>query len=443
MNRVLCVTEYQSIRKAEVFCAAARTVTVAQFQQLERFNEQTERQRRIKAFQHGARNTLIAQNFVGVIHLNGWQVEVLPKIEAPQHRIRQNLLQMVACALNLQLHGGELASLDRASHSVLDVLIRLYCDLLWQAIHKGVVRRYQNQQDNLATLRGRLNITQQLRHNLARPDRLHCTFDEFTPDNLLNRALKAALRVLHRLANTETASKSIAELLFCFDGVSDMPASAIQWEQATTDRLSERYAPLIRMARLFVEGGTPDLTSGRGDGFAVLFDMNQLFEMYVGRRVQRVCAKLGLITQLQGPRRHLAQRRGGTPCFELRPDIVISESGKHLAVIDTKWKRIKVNGGREEISTSDLYQMFAYAKQYQAPCVMLLYPHHTELGEWRPCLNIYQFREPEKKDCDHALKVASLPLVDLKLADEYLTSMLNLIVQAAPQQTDFADAHMN
>ncbi|MBF5007746.1 McrC family protein [Diaphorobacter caeni] len=428
MNRVLCVTEYQSIRKAEVFCAAERTVTAAQFQQLERFNEQSERQRRIKAFQHGARNTLIAQNYVGVIHLGGWQVEVLPKIEAPQYRTRQNLLQMVASALNLQLHGGELASLDRASHSILEVLIRLYCDMLWQAIHKGVVRRYQSQQDNLVTLRGRLDVTEQLKRNLARPDRLHCTFDEFTPDNPLNRALKAALRVLHRLVSTETSSRSIAELLFCFDGVTDVPASAIQWEQATTDRLSERYAPLIRMARLFVEGESPDLTSGGGDGFAVLFDMNQLFEQYIGRRVQHVCAHLGLITQLQGPKRHLALRDSGTPCFELRPDIVITESGKHLVVIDTKWKRIRFNGVREEISTSDLYQMFAYAKQYRVPNVILLYPHHAELGEWKPCLNTYQFREPESERNGHALKVASLPLVDLKLVDEHLKSILNFCI---------------
>lgn len=424
MSKVLRVTEYQSIRRAEAFSVADRTVTPAQFQQLERFNELLERSRKIKVFQHGARSTLIAQNFVGVIHLGTYQVEVLPKIDAAEHRIRQNLLQMVAATLNLKLHGGEVGLLARANQSILEVLIRMYCDLLWDAVHKGMVRRYESRQDNLVVLRGRLNVAQQLRHNLARPDRLHCTFDEFTQDNDLNRALKAALHVLLRLAQTEASSKSIAELLFCFDEVSAVPASAIRWERVTTDRLSERYAPLVRMARLFIEGATPDLTSGVGDGFAVLFDMNQLFEEYVGKQVQRITAEHGLLTRLQSPKRHLAQRDGGAHCFELRPDIVVMDAGIHLAVIDTKWKRLVSSEGRESIATSDLYQMFAYAKQYDTSCVILLYPHHPEWGPWRPRRNSYRFRDPGADAGRHVLHIASLPLEDLKLVRPCLEAIL-------------------
>lgn len=430
MTKVLRLTEYQWIRKGESFSPSERTLTPAQFAQLERFNEEFERRRRVKVFQYGARNTLVAQNFVGVIHLGTYQVEVLPKIEAEAHRVRQNLLQMVATTLNLKLHGGELGFLEHAEHSILEVLIRLYCDLLWEALHKGMVRRYESQQDNLVVLRGRLNVAQQLRHNLARPDRLHCTFDEFTPDNALNRALKAALRVLLKLAQTASSTKNIAELLFCFNGVSEMPASAICWEQVTTDRLSARYAPLTRMARLFIEGATPDLTAGTGDGFAVLFDMNQLFEEYVGKQVQRITAERGLVTKLQSPKRHLALREGGAPCFELRPDIVVMDGGVHLSVIDTKWKRLKSNGTREDISSSDLYQMFAYAKQYQTACVILLYPHHLELGTWTPCRSSYRFREPGDSDESHTLHIASLPLDDLRSVRNHLKLMLDATTAA-------------
>ena len=108
MTKVLRLTEYQSIRKGESFSPSERTLTPAQFAQLERFNEEFERRRRVKVFQYGSRNTLVAQNFVGVIHLGTYQVEVLPKIEAETNRVRQNLLQMVAATLNLKLHGGEL-----------------------------------------------------------------------------------------------------------------------------------------------------------------------------------------------------------------------------------------------------------------------------------------------------------------------------------------------
>jgi len=428
VNKVLRVTEYQSIRCGEMFSAFERTVTPAQFLKLERFNEQYEQRRKVKVFQYGARNTLVAQNFVGVIHMGAYQVEVLPKIEADEYRVRQNLLQMVATTLKLKLHGNELGLLERADQSILEVLIRLYCDQLWEAVHKGMVRRYESRQDNLVVLRGRLNVSQQLRHNLARPDRLHCTFDEFTQDNALNRALKAALRVLFKLARTESSSRSIAELLFCFDEVAETPADAINWERVSTNRLSERYGPLLRMARLFVEGATPDLTSGRGDGFAVLFDMNQLFEEYVGRQVQRVATQRHLVAKLQSPRRHLAVRDGGSTCFELRPDIVVLENGAHLVVIDTKWKRLNLTGAKEGIFTSDLYQMFAYAKQYRVPTVVLLYPHHSALGDWKPCRNRYRFNEPDTLTSQHTLHIASLPLTDLKMVPNYLQAILESTV---------------
>lgn len=436
MSKVLRVIEYQSIRCGESFSASERTVTAVQFLKLERFNEQYEQQNKVKVFQYGARNTLIAQNFVGVIHMGAYQVEVLPKIEAEEYRVRQNLLQMVASTLNLKLHGKALGLLERANHSILEVLIRLYCDLLWEAVHKGMVRRYESRQDNLVVLRGRLNVSQQLRHNLARPDRLHCTFDEFTQDNALNQALKAALRILFNLARTESSSKSTAELLFCFDEVTETPASAINWERVKTDRLSERYAPLVRMARLFIEGATPDLTSGSGDGFAVLFDMNQLFEEYVGRQVQRIVAERGMVAKLQGPRRYLASREGGAACFELRPDIVVLENGQHSTVIDTKWKRLKSTGAKEGISTSDLYQMFAYAKQYQVRSVILLYPHHAELGEWKSCRNSYRFSEPGTHSSLHTLFVASLPLVDLKLVRARLDAILNSSIRPTTAQSE-------
>lgn len=426
MSKVLCVTEYQAIRRGDVFSPEARTVTADQFRRLERFNEKLEKTRRIQAFRHGARNTLVAQNFVGVVHLGTFQVEVLPKIDVQEHQVRRNLLQMVAETVGLKLHGQELASIRIADKSILEVLIRLYCDLLWEAVHKGIVRRYERRQDNLTVLRGRLNVAQQLRHNVARPDRLHCTFDEFTPDNPLNQALKAALRVLLRCVKSESSSKKIAELLFCFDEVSDVPGSAIRWSGVGTDRLSERYSPLLRMARLFIEGDTPDLTSGAGDGFAVLFDMNVLFEEYVGRQVRHVANQRGFQTRLKGPRRHLASREDGTQCFALEPDIVVMEKASPAAVLDTKWKRLKFAGDYESVSTSDLYQMFAYARQYQCSSVILLYPHHPELGDWKPSRGSFTFNEAgDVANKGSTLHTATVPLNDLKLVRSYLDRILD------------------
>jgi 5-methylcytosine-specific restriction enzyme subunit McrC len=252
-----------------------------------------------------------------------------------------------------------------------------------------------------------------MRHNFARPDRLHCTFDEFTEDNLLNRVLKAALRVLVEVAVGATASKNVAELLFCFQDVSDVSRSSIIFERVGTDRLTRRYAPLLRMARLFIEGASPDLMSGQGEGFAILFDMNELFEAYVGRVAIRTFGAAGFKVSLQGPRRHLTKSHSGDGAFELRPDIVVNSSSCLPLIIDTKWKRLKKGSAREAVSSADMYQMAAYSHRYDAVEVVLLYPHHFELGDWKACRNRYSLHDTAT-DVDGQARFVSISTVDLK-----------------------------
>lgn len=381
---VLAIREYERIQCGAVFDPANRIVTVAQHRALERFSEEYKRLNKATVFQHGPRQSLVAQNFVGVINLGRDQVEVLPKIEGDVSQVRHNLARMISTVLDLELYDGDASKVEKSSDSILEILIRLFCDRLWQAIRRGMVRRYESHSENLTVLRGRLSVTNQIRHNLARPDRLACVFDEFSENNPLNQALKAALRVLGRVAQSQANQRNIAELIFCFQDMDDVPPATIKWELTGTNRLSARYKPLLALARLFIEGRSPDVVSGAGEGFALLFDINELFESYIGVIARRTFGAQGLTVSLQGPKRHLARHPNGHPAFELRPDIVASHDGQVVFIIDTKWKRLKEAAYREGITSADMYQMFAYANQYASPEVVLLFPHHTQLGDWQP-----------------------------------------------------------
>ena len=390
---VMSVGEFEHIRCGAEFDPRGRVVTAKQHAALEQFNEDYRRRLKVTVFNHGAKRSLIAQNFVGIINLGHHQIEVLPKIDGGTTDVRRNLARMISTALDLDLYGDSVTRAKRHTESVLEVLIRLFCEQLWKAVRHGMVRRYEPQADNLTVLRGKLDLSSQLRVNLARPDRLFCNFDEFTEDNQLNRALKAALRVLHRVSRSQSNLRSVAELLFCFQDVQDIEGHTIKWDSVITDRLSSRYEPLVRLARLFIAGESPDVVSGTNQGFALLFDMNELFESYIGAIAKRVFGRQGLKVSLQGPKRHLAQHVSGADTFALRPDIVVSRGADIAAIIDTKWKRLKGAATREGVSSGDAYQMHAYSTQYGAPDVMLLYPHHSELGALKARRAEYWFRE--------------------------------------------------
>ena len=374
--------------------------------------------------QHGPRESLVALYFVGVINLGRDQVEILPKIECDDSQVRHNLAKMIATVLDLELYDEDSTKVHKSNDSILEVLVKLFCQKLWQCIRKGMVRRYESRSENLTMQRGRLSVTNQIRQNLARPDRLACIFDEFTDNNPLNRALKAALRVLTTVAKTQDNQRNISELMFCFQDVDDIVPSAINWDLASTNRLSVSYKPVLALARLFIEGKSPDIVSGSGDGFALLFDMNQLFESYVGVIAKRVFGADGMKVSLQGPKRHLAHYQSGSPVFELRPDIVVHRADEVAFVIDTKWKRLKEQSYREGVATSDVYQMFAYSSRYLSEDVVLLYPHHQELGERVPRRAQYWVeRGLDGQGAARRISVSTLDLRDLKEVPEQLRSL--------------------
>jgi len=421
---VLALREYERITCGDAFDPINRVVRADQHRALERFSESYQKLHKVTVFQHGPRLSLVAQNFVGLINLGRDQVEVLPKIEGEISQVRHNLARMISVVLDLELYDDDSTKVDKHSDSILEILIRLFCEKLWQCVRRGMVRSYETRSENLTMLRGSLSVVDQLRHNLARPDRLACTFDEFSENNPLNQALKAALRILSKVAKTQTNQRNIAELVFCFQEVDDLAPRAINWAMAGTNRLSLRYKPVLALARLFIESKSPDIISGSEDGFALLFDMNQLFESYVGAVAKRLFAKDGLVVSLQGPKRHLGRLACGNPVFELKPDIVASNAGKIAFIIDTKWKRLKEQSYREGVTSTDVYQMYAYSTQYAAPDVLLLYPHHSELGEWKPRRAEYWVHGVGgNRELNQRVSVSTIDLRDLNSVSAQLKSM--------------------
>ena len=412
---VLAVREYERIQCGAVFDPATRVITEAQHRVLERFAEDYKRKFKVNVLVHGPRRSLVAQNFVGIINLGRDQIEVLPKIECETSQVRKNLAAMIASVLKLELLAGGSSQVDKSNDSILEILIRLFCDQLWQAVRRGMVRQYERRHENLTVLRGRLSVSAQIRLNLARPERLACEFDEFNENNPLNQLIKAALQVLQKVARAQANQRNVSELLFCFQDVEDVTPDAINLDLISTDRLTVRYQPILEMAKLFIKGRSPDVISGGSTGFALLFDMNELFESYIGVVARRVFGQRGMTVHLQGPKRHLAQHGNGTPVFELRPDIVVSSGGTVAFIIDTKWKRLKELANREGVASGDVYQMYAYSSRYIAPDVVLLYPHHMELGTWKARRAEYWLHnqvESSRED-QRCVAVATVDLRDL------------------------------
>lgn len=331
-----------------------------------------------EVFKYVNRNTIRAQNYVGVFQLGTHTVEVLPKIGGD---VRRNLVTMLAIALDLDISEGEVAGVAMQNHGILEILIRLFCDKLFAQVHKGLVRRYEGREENLPVLRGKLGVVEQVRLNAANPERLFCRFDEFQEDNPLNQVLKAAIRLLLSASRELKNQRQLAKLLLVFEGASDCSRTSLPWPRVVFDRMSDRYKPCFKLAELFLKKTPPDVSGGGVQGFSLFFDMNVLFEEYIGRMAARIFRTDGFRVSLQGPQHNLAFDEGARrSVFAMKPDVVGLRDSRMEWILDTKWKQLSIEEAKDGVAQSDLYQMYAYANCYNCDDVILLYPHHEKLG---------------------------------------------------------------
>lgn len=362
--------------------------------------------------EHG-RKGLRARGVVGVIATPGCQLEILPKIErggetnVTDATLRARLIHMLAVTYDLPIEAGTMTQLGWQRDTVLELLIRLFCARLTDAVRQGMPRHYLEHEDELPALRGRLDVTRQFSTLAVSPQKLACRFDALSPDIALNQVMRAAVSKLSRLSAAPDNQRALRELNFVYADVADVPPSGLRWDRIVLDRTNRRWRDLLSLARLFLSDRHQQTSAGTIDGHALLFEMNVLFEQYVERVLSRALAGTGFRVSSQGG--HLdCLYEGDMGRFRTRPDLVIRQGEQIALIIDTKWKRMtpRIDDPKQGVSQADVYQLMAYGRLYDCPNVMLLYPHHADL----PTDPIRQSYSIAAKDADENLIVATLSL---------------------------------
>jgi 5-methylcytosine-specific restriction enzyme subunit McrC len=366
-------------------------------------------------FERTGEAILSASQYVGAVQLGFLTVEVLPKVEGIDGTtMRRNLVAMLSTAYGLEVSVGEAASVATQRFGLLEFLVRLFVNRLFAELHRGLVRRYEAREENLTVLRGRILIGEQIRRNTTASERFYCGFEEFTEDNPLNRILKAALRLLLAFSRNIDNQRSLAELLLAFEAVADLDRRNLPWNDVRIDRLNARYVPCLNLAGLFLRQTPPDITAGSAGGLSVFFDMNVLFEEYIGRVAAKVLRPVGYDVRLQEGRRYLVYDEvAEREAFLLKPDIIGRIGERPVWIIDTKWKELSQQEARDGVAQADMYQMYAYAQRYECPDVVLMYPHHAGLGPAGGVRRTYALRSDDDLGTNR-VRIATVDLTDLR-----------------------------
>ncbi|MGI4792027.1 MAG: McrC family protein [Janthinobacterium lividum] len=329
-----------------------------------------------------------ATQYVGVVRLGRETIQVLPKIyrhgDQAASEATRNLLHLLAVADDVPIREHALTPLLRREADWFEILTRLFASHLTDAWQRSIVRGYVlHEEDASPFLRGKWRLAAQVRS----PEQRHkfcVTYDEFTPDNPLNRVLRFVVERLWSLTRDSDNRRTLTTLRSWMDEVTLLPAvTRAEASSAGLSRLHPEYAPLLTLARLFLDGGSLQLSGGDRETFAFVFDMNRLFESFVFGFLKRhrasilppALADCALLPQSHGTARHLA-RSEDKAVFRLEPDLALhAPDGTFPLLLDTKYKSLSAAESRTAgITPADMYQMHAYSRRYACPRVLLLYP---------------------------------------------------------------------
>lgn len=270
-----------------------------------------------------------------------------------------------------------------------EIFINLYIQEVRRLVKNGIKSSYLNQEENLNVYKGKLLVNEHLKRNIAHKERFYVVFDEYQVNCPQNRLIKSTLLKLQQLTGSAQNSKEIRQLLVSFELVEPSKNYEKDFSKVVIDRTTKCYEVLLKWSKVFLKNKSFSMFSGTESARALLFPMEKVFEAYVAKNLKKRLNQAGWDVSIQDKGYYLFDTLNGEKYqkFALRPDLVITRPDESIIILDTKWKSLinnkKANYG---ISQADMYQMYAYAKKYQASEVWLLYPMNEEMRNTEPIL---------------------------------------------------------
>lgn len=229
-------------------------------------------------------------------------------------------------------------------------------------LKQGLYREYLNRKEDVAVVRGKIDMPGTIQKRLARKRVLTCEYDELSENNLLNQILKTTAMLLLRHARVDQEYKNDLkkEMLF-FSNVDTIDPSAIRWTAIRFQRNNNTYRMLISLCQLILEGML--LTTETGEyKLASFIDqqrMNRLYEKFILEYYAKECPQV-TATASQIP---WALDDGlGTMLPVMQSDITLTR-GNEVLIIDAKYyTHTTQTRYTPKIHSDNLYQIFTYVK---------------------------------------------------------------------------------
>lgn len=332
-------------------------------------------------------------SWVGVIKYKNTHFQILPKLiytkeynedydektkEETKSNILKNLIFMLSYTKKLDIKTSNDAKLLTSENPFIEILIREYTKSLFECLKRLTPKKYVREEDNLNYLKGKIKFTENIRYNSSNQAKFYCEYDEFSENNILNQLFLFVSTCLYNISNDSYNKKTLKFIMNYYSDIKLIRFNRFKAEKIRLSRNQELFEKPFKLAKMFVEKTSVDLSKNKFENITLIWDMNKLFEEFVFEIMKKFEGELGCKLVAQKGRRLL--KNDTSKKRNTFVDIMVEKGdGNELEriVLDTKYKKFVSS---DDFSNTDVFQVSTYCLLHNAYHAILLYPKYGTNG---------------------------------------------------------------
>ena len=366
------------------------------------------------------RNGVQFNEYVGVIQIGKTTIEVLPKADqSGEEKWRNLLIGMIKTVWGFDVKSTGSSSLKLKSNSILELYFELFISEVEYLLHRGLIKKYRKNEGNQTSLKGALQFSKHISQNLVHKERFYVKYTQYSNEHTIHEILFKTIKLLAHINSNPLLKGRIGALTLNFPEMKEIKVNESTFNKIIFDRKNQHYQTALEIAKLLLLNYHPDVSKGRNDVLALMFDMNSLWEQFILVTLKRKLKTHQVTAQVT---KSFWKPISGYSS-KMRPDIILKcKESQENYVLDTKWKNL--NGYNP--SPEDLRQMYVYHRFYQAKKVALIYPsdkHSIQKGNYFSSENHLEMSD---KECS-IMQIATAS--DIKVWQEDIVNQINFLIK--------------
>lgn len=297
-----------------------------------------------------------------------------------------------------------------------------------QQLKQGLHRDYIAFNENLSTLRGKLNIAETIKNKIQKQQKLNCEYDELSENNIFNQILKTTINILIKDKNVKLERKNnLKKVLIFLDNVDVVDPTSIHWNMLTYQKNNKSYEMLMNICFFVLDGML--MTTNKGEHKLLQFSdehMAKLYEKFILEYYKHHHTYLTNAKAMQV--KWALDDNQNEKVIKFLPimqtDITLQLDDKIL-IIDAKYygKTMQTQYEKQTLHSHNMYQIFTYVKNQD--------PKNT--GNVSGMLLYAKTNEDITPDCDFVMNgnKISVKTLDLNTDFKLIAKKLNEIAYNA------------